>query len=191
LICYSSWKVLACPGSFQPAFFAVAMFITQGQVPFVPCWIFASLANLLGNVLGYLIGNKLGEPFVLKLKFLRLEPEDIEDLRSLANKYGPWVVVISRWFGPIRTPTILLAGTLGMNLPVIRCFLPWERLAGISLGFGRLGRGQNYCLPFLAQTLARIGSSHADWLGSGFCKSDGGYGAWHRYKNNVTHLKKM
>jgi len=44
---------------FQPAFFAVAMFITQGQVPFVPCWIFASLANLLGNVLGYLIGTNL------------------------------------------------------------------------------------------------------------------------------------
>jgi len=87
------------------------------------------------------------------------------------------VVVISRWFGPIRTPTILLAGTLGMNLLFIRCFLPWERLAGILLALGDLAGVKTTAYHSWRKRQPELADRHADWLGSGFCKSDGGYGS--------------
>jgi membrane protein DedA with SNARE-associated domain len=101
---------------FEPAFIWVAFLITKGQSPFWLSGLLAGFSNLLGNVIGYLIGKKLGPEFVLKLRFLRMEPDDIDELQKFTNRYGSWVVVISRWFGPIRTPTILLSGTFGMDL---------------------------------------------------------------------------
>lgn len=176
---------------FQPAFFVVAMYITQGKAPFLLCWILASLANLLGNVLGYLIGNKLGEAFVLKLKFLRLEPDDVDDLRSLANKYGPWVVVISRWFGPIRTPTILLAGTIGMNLPIYTLF---SSMGAFSWNFAWLWatwQGSRLLLTILGANASQ------NWLiamligwGLALVSLTVVMGAWHRYKNNRDSAEK-
>lgn len=93
---------------FQPVFLAAGYFIQEGKIGLFPIVLVGALGNLLGNMIGYWIGA-VTVPGLIK-KFRGGEAAAF----SWFNKYGPAVVVIARWFGPIRTPTIVCAATMGM-----------------------------------------------------------------------------
>jgi membrane protein DedA with SNARE-associated domain len=100
---------IGIPGvPFQPLFLAAGYFIQEGKIGLLPIVVMGALGNLLGNMIGYWIGA-MTVPSLMK-KFQGGE----DTAFSWFNKYGPAVVVISRWFGPIRTPTIVCAATMGM-----------------------------------------------------------------------------
>lgn len=93
---------------FPAAFLTAGYYIQQGRMSFIAVVLVGALGNLLGNLVGYWIGG-MAVPGLLK-KFRRGEKIAL----IWFQRYGPAVVVISRWFGPIRTPTIVCAAAMGM-----------------------------------------------------------------------------
>lgn len=75
-----------------------------------------TVGNLLGNVIGYWIGYTPGRGFIKKLLQKGWGPDSIDKAGFYLEKYGAAVIVFARWFGPIRTPVILMAGAIGMKL---------------------------------------------------------------------------
>lgn len=176
---------------FEPAFLWVSYLIVKGQTSFFIAGILAGLSNLLGNVIGYLLGKKLGPDFVLKLKFLRMDQDDIDSLQKFTKKYGAWAVVISRWFGPIRTPTILLSGSFGMDLLRYTLF---SSIGAISWNYAVLWanwQGSKLLLTLLGA------SSSGNWLwaiiigwGLAFISLTVIMRLWHWYRNRTVSMEK-
>lgn len=100
---------------FEPVFVLSGYFIEQGKVNF---WLAVSLGtfgNFFGNLLGYWLGVKLEKRFLNGL-FQRWnkKQKNLAAIKKWFERYGAIVIIVARWFGPIRTPTILGAGILGM-----------------------------------------------------------------------------
>ena len=91
----------------------VSLLIHEGRTTLVTATLWGTIANWLGNIVGYYLGAR-------GIRFLprrARESMGIEEVRGWLSRYGGWVVVFSRWFGLIRTPFILYAGAAGM--PVV------------------------------------------------------------------------
>lgn len=108
---------IGVPGiPFEAIFIAAGYFIERGEMSLMGAVLVGTLGNLTGNVIGYWLGART-VPFLLR----RFANRSIAKygggtLNYWFNKYGAVIVVISRWFGPIRTPTILGASAMGMKL---------------------------------------------------------------------------
>lgn len=69
------------------------------------------MGNTFGNVIGYYVGPR----------GLRMIPEATQrklrltQIQAVLERYGPWMAVISHWFGPLRTLFILYARTAGLR----------------------------------------------------------------------------
>ncbi|MBT9260170.1 MAG: PIG-L family deacetylase [Clostridiales bacterium] len=101
----------------EPFFLATSLLISQYKASFVVAWLLAALGNFLGNLVGYAIGRRWLDPFLQRIgPRLGLTPERLETVQDWFRRYGPWAVFIGRWFGPIRTPALLLAGAARIPL---------------------------------------------------------------------------
>ena len=84
--------------------------------------LFGTIGNTIGNMIGYYIGPR----------GLRIIPRKTQEklgllqIQNLLEKHGPWMAVISRWFGPLRTLFILYARTAGLK--------PWPYLVCSFIG---------------------------------------------------------
>ncbi|MGB9662628.1 MAG: DedA family protein [Moorellaceae bacterium] len=101
---------------FEPVFIAAGYLIERGEMSFWGAVLLGTAGNLLGNLLGYWLGARAARPFLERLARWSLGPQAMERAGSWFRRYGPAVVIISRWFGPIRTPAIIYAAPLGMTL---------------------------------------------------------------------------
>lgn len=107
---------IGVPGiPFEAAFLAAGYYIQTGKMSFMAAVLVGTLGNLLGNLLGYWLGA-MTVPALLK-RFTRSAAMERGQriARLWFEKYGAAVVVISRWFGLIRTPTIIGAAAMGMK----------------------------------------------------------------------------
>lgn len=115
--------------------------------------LFGTLGNTLGNLIGYYIGPR-GLRFIPQKTQQRL---GLLQIQTLLERYGPWMAVISRWFGPLRTLFILYARTAGLKpLPYLACSflgaLSWTAVWQIGMWLGGVAfievwhRYQNYGL---------------------------------------------
>jgi membrane protein DedA with SNARE-associated domain len=106
---------IGVPGvPFEAAFIAAAYYIDRGEMSLLGVVLVGGTGNLIGNVIGYWLGARI-VPWLMK----RSKSDKLERGRELAQswfeRYGAAVVVISRWFGIIRTPTIVCAAAMGMK----------------------------------------------------------------------------
>lgn len=107
---------IGIPGiPFEAAFLAAGYFIERGEMSFISVVLVGSLGNLIGNVIGYWFGSKAIPLLLKKSKDNKFSSRGQEIALYWFNRYGAMVVVISRWFGLIRTPTIVCAATMGMK----------------------------------------------------------------------------
>ena len=100
---------------FEPVFLAAAYLIERGEMGFWEAVMVGTAGNLLGNIIGYWLGLRPGRGLIERFFHHSLGPEGLAAARYWLGRYGAAVIIFARWFGPIRTPTILAAGVLGMD----------------------------------------------------------------------------
>ena len=102
---------------FEPLFVATAVLIGHGQLRFWPVLLYGAGGDLLGNLIGYWIGSTVGQ-LVLDRYGPRfgLNAARVTEARSWFWRFGGGTLFVARFFGPIRTPAILLAGLTRMPL---------------------------------------------------------------------------
>jgi membrane protein DedA with SNARE-associated domain len=122
---------------FEPAFLTAGLMIRGGKMSFWGTLLACTVAHLLGNLGGYWAGRRLGASLLHLHGFrLGLSRERLELARVWLQRRGGWATLISRFVGLLRTPAILGAGALGMDL---RVYTAWSLLAGFLWSLAWLG----------------------------------------------------
>ena len=102
-----------------------------------------SIGNLVGSLIAYFIGLRLGREFILKYgKYLLLKKSHLELTESYFKKYGNRATFVSRLLPAIRTYISLPAGIAKMNLKKFSVYtfagsIIWNTMltyVGIKLG---------------------------------------------------------
>jgi uncharacterized membrane protein YdjX (TVP38/TMEM64 family) len=126
----------------------------------------ATLASWLGMTLGAVVGFVLAKSFGRGVAAWLSSADDLDRLDTVACRFGPWVLIVTRALPILAEAAVLLMGAA--RLPW-RKFLPAIMLSnlGIALVYSILGhlardRGQllwaiavSIALPLLATTMAR------------------------------------
>jgi membrane-associated protein len=99
--------------------FAVGVFAATGAVD-EPIWLICLVlctAAVLGNVVGYEIGNRLGEAFLRgeRHRFRFVHQRHIERTERFFDRYGAPAIVLARFVGVVRTLITVVAGAARMN----------------------------------------------------------------------------
>lgn len=102
---------------YEPLFIATGVLINQGHMHLAPAILIGAGGNLAGNIAGYIVGRYgLGRIRPAQLPaWARIGPRRWDEVRRWFEAYGGRTVILSRWFGPIRTPVIFGAGLFGMS----------------------------------------------------------------------------
>ena len=102
---------------FEPLFIATAVLVADHVLGFWPVVIFAAGGDLLGNIIGYRIGRTVGQLLLDRYgRRLHFDGARVEQTRRWFWRFGGGTLFVARFFGPIRTPAILLAGLTRMPL---------------------------------------------------------------------------
>lgn len=130
---------------FEPLFVATAVLIASGRLDLWLVVVTAAGGDLVGNVLGYGLGRSVGQLVVDRFgPRVGLSEERLASVRRWFWHFGGRTLLVARFFGPIRTPAILLAGLSRMP---IGTYIFWCALADVLwvlcwqvaiLRFGRL-----------------------------------------------------
>jgi membrane protein DedA with SNARE-associated domain len=114
-----------------------------GKLNFVLVGLIASLANLLGSIVAYLIGLYGGRPLIKRYgKYILIRQHHVDMTERFFNKYGDITVLVGRCLPIVRTFISLPAGFGRMNFGkfVLYTFLgslPWNyalAYAGLAMG---------------------------------------------------------
>ncbi len=122
---------------YEASMLALGLMVHQHTTTLWEAVLYGTLGNTLGNMIGYYIGPR----------GLRLIPKKTQErlglmqIQTLLERHGPWMAVISRWFGPLRTLFILYARTAGLKpLPYLLCSflgaLSWTAVWQVGMWLG-------------------------------------------------------
>jgi membrane-associated protein len=115
-----------------------------------------TLSAILGNVVGYGFGRKVGEALFEREDSLLFKKHHLRKAHYFYEKYGPKVIVIARFMPIVRTFAPIVAGMARMNFAT---FMKWNILGAILwctllplLGYGLGSSVENidrYILPIV------------------------------------------
>lgn len=166
---------------FEPLFIATAVLIAHGHLGFWAVVLYAAGGDLLGNLIGYHIGRTVGQLLLDRYGArLHFDSERVGRTREWFWRFGGGTLFVARFFGPIRTPAILLAGLTRMPLAT---YAAWCGVADtlwvagwqlLLLHFGRLAPAiwQRFGSPaagvaFIALLAAASAILYWRWRGKG------------------------
>ncbi len=89
----------------------------------------ATITAVVGNMLGYYIGNKTGNALIARRGGRVLNHENLARAREFLDRRGFWAIVLARWLPWIRTLAPLIAGAANMDR---RRFLLATSLGGLA-----------------------------------------------------------
>ncbi len=93
-----------------------ALEAANGRLRIVPLLLFAWLAAVIGDNIGYAIGRFGGRRLALRYgRFVRLTPERLQETETRFRRLGPFVVVFARFVEVLRQLNGILAGIAGMH----------------------------------------------------------------------------
>ncbi len=116
LIIYFESFGLPLPG--ESALLAGAFLAARGDLAVVDVFLAAWLGGVLGDSTGYLIGRFGGRPLLQRFgAFVRLTPERLSHLETIARKRGFIMVLTARFVVVLRQLNGLTAGSVGMPWP--------------------------------------------------------------------------
>ncbi|MEN6413579.1 MAG: DedA family protein [Veillonellales bacterium] len=106
---------LPFPGSVLVAF---AGFLSrQGEFSIIAAWLVSLLGYLLGSLSAFLLGRRMGEPFIKRWgRYIRLNPERIGKAQKLLQKSAPLYVIGGRFLPTIGNVTPYIAGISGISI---------------------------------------------------------------------------
>ncbi|WP_414470127.1 TVP38/TMEM64 family protein [Methanobacterium sp. ACI-7] len=101
-------------------------------------FILGTLVSFLGMtvscIIGYILGAKLGNPISEKL----VGKSEFSKLERLQNKYGDWIIIISRAVPVLAEASVLVAGIGRMSLKRFFLLILLSNL-GISIAYAAIG----------------------------------------------------
>jgi len=98
----------------------------HGEVSLPVMLLVVWLSAALGDLVSYMLGRKLGRPFLVQRgPRLGVTPDRLARVESFFDKHGPKAILVGRFVGIVRAVAPFLAGASGMRL---RTFLPWSLL---------------------------------------------------------------
>lgn len=96
--------------------FITGMFIASGQIS-VNIWVAISsiaLAAIIGNLVGYWIGTKIGPPLFRRPDSKIFKQEYVERTHKFFEQHGPRAIILARFVPIVRTLITATAGIAGM-----------------------------------------------------------------------------
>ena len=144
------------------------LLVSQGAIGFLPATLGCFIGIFIGDTSLYLLGRILG------IRALRIPPlkwfvdaQKIERSKKFFDRYGPFLIVVTRWIPGMRIPTYVAGGMLKLNFfKFITYFLCaaiiWTpALVGLSTIIGErllgwLHRFEQHALLVLVLTIAAV-----------------------------------
>lgn len=115
--------------------FATGLFIATGLID-VPLWlalILIPLAAIIGNLVGYWIGYRVGPALFRKEDSKIFKKEYVEKTSEFFNEYGKRAIIMTRFVPIVRTFITAMAGVAKMNY---RDYAMYSIVGGIIWGTG-------------------------------------------------------
>ncbi|HEY3314162.1 MAG TPA: DedA family protein [Bacillota bacterium] len=181
---YGYWGILVAsslegtglPVPIEIPFAVAGILIVQGKMSFPMAWAVAAIGETIGNLGGYWIGYWGGQAFIERYGArFGITQKELARVSDWFARYGGGTIVLARWFGIIRTPTIIASGLAKMRLDV---YVVYSLIAEASWTAGWLwlfyafGGRWHIILRFVRPHLAALASVA---LVAGF-----GYWLWRR-----------
>jgi membrane-associated protein len=97
--------------------FLTGMLVASGAID-EPLWLVITLlftAAILGNIVGYHIGNYFGPKLFSNPNSRFLKPEYVQKTHIFFEKYGAKAIILARFVPIVRTLITATAGVAGMN----------------------------------------------------------------------------
>lgn len=113
--------------------FTAGLLSSQG---YLNIWILLPLffiAGYLGDLVGYIIGRKVGPKIFSRPKSFWFNPENVEKTRKFYEKYGKKTVIIARFIPIVRTLAPVMAGVGQMKYET---FAFYNGLGALAWGVG-------------------------------------------------------
>jgi membrane protein DedA with SNARE-associated domain len=121
-----------------------------GQLHLFPTYISALLGSTCGITLSYLLGIKLGYPFLRRYgKKIWITPKRLRMTQKLFRKYGNWLLFIGYFIPGVRHVTAYLAGISKLDFLRFALFAYFGAIfwCATFIGLGNL-LGENWELVF-------------------------------------------
>ena len=115
--------------------FVTGLYISTGTIG-VPLWlacILLSIAAVGGNIVGYLIGRRIGPSLFDKPDSRFFKPHYIQSTHDFFTKYGPKAIVMARFVPVVRTFITAMAGVGNMNQ---RMYTSYSIIGGVLWASG-------------------------------------------------------
>lgn len=115
--------------------FATGLFIATGLID-VPLWlalVLIPLAAIIGNLVGYWIGFRVGPALFRKEDSKIFKKEYVEKTSEFFNEYGKRAIIMARFVPIVRTFITAMAGVAKMNY---RDYATYSIIGGIVWGTG-------------------------------------------------------
>ena len=115
--------------------FATGLFIATGLID-VPLWlalVLIPLAAIIGNLVGYWIGYRVGPALFRKEDSKIFKKEYVEKTSEFFNEYGKRAIIMARFVPIVRTFITAMAGVAKMNY---RDYAMYSIVGGIIWGTG-------------------------------------------------------
>jgi len=115
--------------------FATGLFIATGLID-VPLWlalVLIPLAAIIGNLVGYWIGFRVGPALFRKEDSKIFKKEYVEKTSEFFNEYGKRAIIMARFVPIVRTFITAMAGVAKMNY---RDYTTYSIIGGIIWGTG-------------------------------------------------------
>jgi len=115
--------------------FATGLFIATGLID-VPLWlalVLIPLAAIIGNLVGYWIGFRVGPALFRKEDSKIFKKEYVEKTSEFFNEYGKRAIIMARFVPIVRTFITAMAGVAKMNY---RDYATYSIIGGIIWGTG-------------------------------------------------------
>lgn len=115
--------------------FATGLFIATGLID-VPLWlalVLIPLSAIIGNLVGYWIGYRVGPALFKKQNSKIFKKEYVEKTSEFFNEYGKRAIIMARFVPIVRTFITAMAGVAKMNY---RDYATYSIVGGIIWGTG-------------------------------------------------------
>ena len=97
--------------------------IQQGHLNLAGTWLFAFLGSSCGITLSFVIGRRLGLPFIHKYgKYLHVTAKRLEKVHKWFDGFGHWTLSFGYFVPGVRHFTAVVAGMSGLSTPVFALY---------------------------------------------------------------------
>lgn len=128
------WLFPFLPG--DSLLFLIGLLISQHQQVTVPIWLAClvlSVAAVLSNVVGYLVGAKVGPAIFNRPDSRFFKQEYVDKTYAFFDRYGSRAIVLARFVPIVRTFITLAAGVGRMSM---RRFVIYSAIGGVAWATG-------------------------------------------------------